>query len=73
MQVFQTVQDCLSFFDARGLEELPLPHGEDEDSYRLPRVQQMDPIVRDGQERSNLISCECVIIPGHGSWQTLIK
>ena len=46
MQIFQTVQDCLSFFDAHGLEELPLPLGEDEDSYRLPRVQEMDPIVR---------------------------
>ena len=45
IQVFQTVQDCLSFFDVHGLEELPLPISEDDDSYRLPRVQHTDPIV----------------------------
>ena len=45
LQIFQTVQDCLSFFNVHGLEELPLPLSEDEDSYRLPRVQQMESIV----------------------------
>ncbi len=48
VQVFHTVQDCLDYFDEHGLVELPVL-SEDE-SYQLPRVTPLEPIVRDWEE-----------------------
>ena len=42
---FESVQDCLDYFNKHGLVELPnIP--VDEDTYQLPRVDPIDPIVR---------------------------
>ena len=42
-----TVQSCLDFFNKNGLKEIPSVGRIDEDSYHLPRVQPLDPIVCD--------------------------
>lgn len=44
LQEFFTMKDCLAYFDAHGLSELPLASHGEEDSYHLPRVTPIDPI-----------------------------
>lgn len=44
LQAFSSVRECLEYFEAHRLEELPqASHGEEE-SYHLPRVTPLDPI-----------------------------
>ena len=43
-KTFCSVTDCLAYFSTHGLVELPNTN-TDEDSYQLPRVTPIDPIV----------------------------